>query len=120
MSLRLVLGCCVAFTMAFADCHLHPQDELRPVLLRRMKEDVETLPEKEEIVIWVQLTRSQLAYLKALMAKDVSMVPETVQACPSCVPAQSSRRCPSSSDLALRALDGGGNHVPEAAVSIHV
>lgn len=27
------------------------QEELRPILLRRMKEDVETLPEKEEVCV---------------------------------------------------------------------
>jgi chromodomain-helicase-DNA-binding protein 7 len=29
------------------------------VLLRRMKEDVEDLPEKEEVIIWVELTAEQ-------------------------------------------------------------
>jgi len=42
------------------------QQALRPVLLRRMKEDVETLPEKEECIIWVQLTVEQRAYYKAI------------------------------------------------------
>ncbi len=35
------------------------QDLLAPILLRRMKEDVEQLPEKEEIVINVALTGLQ-------------------------------------------------------------
>ena len=35
------------------------QAALAPVLLRRMKEDVEDLPEKEEVVIWVELTPEQ-------------------------------------------------------------
>jgi hypothetical protein len=35
------------------------QAALAPVLLRRMKEDVEDLPEKEEVVIWVELTQEQ-------------------------------------------------------------
>jgi chromodomain-helicase-DNA-binding protein 7 len=35
------------------------QAALAPVLLRRMKEDVEDLPEKEEVVIWVELTAEQ-------------------------------------------------------------
>ena len=43
-----------------------------------MKEDVETLPEKEEVVVWVELTQQQRAYYKALYAN---------QACPS--PSQS-------------------------------
>lgn len=41
-------GCCVVLQAALA-----------PVLLRRMKEDVEDLPEKEEVVIWVELTPEQ-------------------------------------------------------------
>ncbi len=41
-----------------------PQDVLQPVLLRRMKEDVETLPEKEEVVVWVELTAMQHQYYK--------------------------------------------------------
>ena len=49
------------------------QNELRPVLLRRMKEDVENLPEKEEIVVRVQLTQQQRHFYKAIFAK---------QACP--------------------------------------
>ncbi|GAX75745.1 hypothetical protein CEUSTIGMA_g3188.t1 [Chlamydomonas eustigma] len=40
------------------------QAVLQPVLLRRMKEDVETLPEKEEIIIWVQLTAEQRQFYK--------------------------------------------------------
>jgi hypothetical protein len=36
------------------------QAELAPVLLRRMKEDVETLPEKEEVIVWVQLTQARV------------------------------------------------------------
>ena len=57
------------------------QAELRPVLLRRMKEDVEDLPEKEEIVVRVQLTQQQRHFYKAIFAK---------QACPNSfkIPAQ--------------------------------
>ena len=47
------------------------QDKLRPVLLRRMKEDVETLPDKEECVIWVELTKYQRAYYKALYEQRI-------------------------------------------------
>lgn len=32
---------------------------LQPYLLRRMKEDVETIPEKEEVVVWVEMTADQ-------------------------------------------------------------
>ena len=39
---------------------------LRPYLLRRMKEDVEDIPEKEEVVVWVEMTADQRAYYKAL------------------------------------------------------
>jgi SNF2 family DNA or RNA helicase len=47
------------------------QEALRPLLLRRMKEDVETLPEKEEVVIWVELTVEQRAYYKALYERQI-------------------------------------------------
>ncbi len=46
------------------------QDELRPILLRRMKEDVEDLPQKEEIVVRVQLTQQQRSFYKAIFAKQ--------------------------------------------------
>ena len=47
------------------------QMQLKPLLLRRMKEDVETLPEKEECVIWVELTKEQRAYYKAIFANQI-------------------------------------------------
>ena len=47
------------------------QEELRPLLLRRMKEDVENLPEKEEVIVWVELTDLQRAYYKALYLQQV-------------------------------------------------
>ena len=37
-----------------------------------MKEDVETLPEKEEVIIWVELTTLQREYYKALYEKDIA------------------------------------------------
>ncbi len=40
------------------------QELLKPILLRRMKEDVETLPEREEVIVWVQLTAEQREYYK--------------------------------------------------------
>lgn len=46
------------------------QEELRPILLRRMKEDVEDLPQKEEIVVRVQLTQQQRSFYKAIFAKQ--------------------------------------------------
>lgn len=50
------------------------QRSLRPILLRRMKEDVETLPEKEECIIWVQLTRDQRAYYKAIFENQIGVL----------------------------------------------
>lgn len=47
------------------------QRSLKPILLRRMKEDVENLPEKEECIIWVQLTREQRAYYKAIFENQI-------------------------------------------------
>ncbi|KAK9815748.1 hypothetical protein WJX72_008847 [[Myrmecia] bisecta] len=48
------------------------QAELKPILLRRMKEDVETLPEKEEVIVWVELTQQQRAYYRALYSKQIA------------------------------------------------
>ncbi|GFR52261.1 hypothetical protein Agub_g14795 [Astrephomene gubernaculifera] len=42
------------------------QSALAPVLLRRMKEDVEELPQKEEVVIWVELSAHQRTYYRAI------------------------------------------------------
>ena len=47
------------------------QEELQPILLRRMKEDVESLPEKEEVLVWVELTHQQRSYYRALYANQV-------------------------------------------------
>ena len=47
------------------------QTALKPILLRRMKEDVESLPEKEECIIWTQLTTEQRAYYKAIFEKQI-------------------------------------------------
>ena len=49
------------------------QAELKPLLLRRMKEDVENLPEKEEVVVWVELTQQQRAYYRALYSNQVQL-----------------------------------------------
>ena len=49
------------------------QAALRPVLLRRMKEDVEDLPDKEEIVVSVELTPEQRHYYKAIFEKQASV-----------------------------------------------
>ena len=47
------------------------QDALRPRFLRRMKEDVETLPEKEEVVVWVELTAQQRLFYKSIYERKV-------------------------------------------------
>jgi len=44
---------------------------LKPVLLRRMKEDVEDLPEKEEVIVWVDLTPEQRAVYRATYEKRI-------------------------------------------------
>lgn len=46
------------------------QEELRPILLRRMKEDVENLPEKEEVVVRVQLTKQQRRFYNGIYEKQ--------------------------------------------------
>lgn len=40
-------------------------------MLRRMKEDVENLPDKEEVVVWVELTTEQRHFYKAIYGKQV-------------------------------------------------
>jgi SNF2 family DNA or RNA helicase len=55
------------------------QECLRPILLRRMKEDVETLPEKEEVIIWVELTTLQREYYKSLYEKDIGALLQGVK-----------------------------------------
>lgn len=50
------------------------QEVLRPILLRRMKEDVENLPEKEEVIIWTELTKEQRAYYKAIYENQIGTV----------------------------------------------
>ena len=47
------------------------RDVLKPRMLRRMKEDVETIPAKEEIVVWVELTPEQRNYYRAIYEKQV-------------------------------------------------
>eukprot|EP00884_Botryococcus_braunii_P005939 jgi/Botrbrau1/15346/Bobra.0289s0003.2 len=47
------------------------QEALRPILLRRMKEDVETLPEKEEVIVEVELTHEQRRYYKAIYSQQI-------------------------------------------------
>ena len=49
----------------------HAQEALRPRFLRRMKEDVETLPEKEEVVVWVELTAQQRIFYKGIYSGQV-------------------------------------------------
>ena len=71
MLLQQVPGLTTQGVLLFVTEFCPLQERLKPILLRRMKEDVETLPEKEEIVVWVQLTKQQLVYYKALMSKEV-------------------------------------------------
>ncbi|BBM99082.1 protein Mpsnf1.8 [Marchantia polymorpha subsp. ruderalis] len=45
---------------------------LRPRLLRRMKEDVEkSIPQKKETIVWVELTREQRIYYRAVYENNV-------------------------------------------------
>ncbi|MCO5572462.1 hypothetical protein L7F22_026217 [Adiantum nelumboides] len=46
---------------------------LRPRLLRRMKEDVEkSIPLKEETIVWVELTKDQRSYYKAIYENRIA------------------------------------------------
>ncbi|CAM6096803.1 unnamed protein product [Calypogeia fissa] len=48
---------------------------LRPRLLRRMKEDVEkSIPQKEETIVWVELTREQRVYYRAIYENAVGVL----------------------------------------------
>lgn len=47
------------------------QSLLRPILLRRMKEDVEDLPEKEEVIVWTELTAEQRAVYRATFERRI-------------------------------------------------
>ncbi|KAL7559116.1 hypothetical protein ACA910_017527 [Epithemia clementina (nom. ined.)] len=50
-------------------------DQLRPYILRRLKEDVEkSMPPKEETIIEVELTLSQKQYYRALYEKNVKFL----------------------------------------------
>lgn len=49
------------------------ENVLRPRLLRRMKEDVEkSIPQKEETIVWVELTKDQRAFYKAIFENNVA------------------------------------------------
>jgi len=52
------------------------RDILKPRMLRRMKEDVEKIPTKEEIVVWVELTPQQRAYYRALYENQIHVLLE--------------------------------------------
>lgn len=71
--------CSWAFTTWFANTTFvsrdFSQEVLKPILLRRMKEDVETLPEKEEIIVEVELTHEQRRYYKAIYSQQVNWGP---------------------------------------------
>src|SRR5690606_3500752 len=48
---------------------------LKPLMLRRMKEDVETtIPMKEETVIEVELTMTQKRYYRAILEKNLEFL----------------------------------------------
>ena len=50
------------------------RDALKPRLLRRLKDDVEKIPAKEEIILWVELTPLQRTYYKAVYEKKVDVL----------------------------------------------
>ena len=50
------------------------RDVLKPRMLRRMKEDVESIPAKEEVVVWVELTPEQRNYYRAIYEKQVHVL----------------------------------------------
>ena len=80
---KVVVTALVTMFFTLNTCHLDMQREMRPILLRRMKEDVEQLPEKEEVIVWVELTRQQQFYYKALYSQQVccTLVLQTASWC---------------------------------------
>jgi len=68
--------CCVVLALRTQVKELQEQI-LRPRLLRRLKEDVEkSIPKKEEVIIWVELTRQQRVYYKALFEQSIGTLLE--------------------------------------------
>ena len=49
-------------------------ESIRPYILRRLKEDVESAPPKEETVVEVELTILQKQYYRALYEKNVQFL----------------------------------------------
>ncbi|KAK2952401.1 putative Chromatin-remodeling complex ATPase chain Iswi [Blattamonas nauphoetae] len=47
---------------------------LRPFLLRRLKSDVETLPQKKETIVFVPLTSQQKMWYRSLLFKDIDAI----------------------------------------------
>ncbi len=55
---------------------LRLREVLKLRMLRRMKEDVEKIPAKEEVVVWVELTAQQRAYYRALYENQIHVLLE--------------------------------------------
>lgn len=54
------------------------QNRLKPLMLRRLKEDVEkSIPTKEETIIEVEQTEIQRAYYRAILEKNFSFLRES-------------------------------------------
>lgn len=73
-------GCCKTFLQKYGEMttkdimdELH--EEIRPFILRRLKEDVEkSVPPKEETLIEVELTIAQKQYYRALYEKNIKFL----------------------------------------------
>ncbi|KAG0419041.1 Chromodomain-helicase-DNA-binding protein 8, partial [Dictyocoela roeselum] len=50
------------------------QSLLKPLMLRRMKDDVETIPNKEETIIEVELTMIQKRFYRAILEKNLNFL----------------------------------------------
>lgn len=53
------------------------QKLLKPIMLRRLKEDVESIPCKQETIISVELTRIQRAYYRAILERNFTHLEKT-------------------------------------------
>ncbi|KAH9386092.1 uncharacterized protein NEMAJ01_0988 [Nematocida major] len=70
-SLKAFLG---AYKMEEADDVERIQLLLRPLMLRRMKDDVESIPVKEETIVEVELTMIQKRFYRAILEKNMEFL----------------------------------------------
>lgn len=63
-----------AYRMEAEDDVERIQGVLRPIMLRRMKDDVETIPVKEETIVEVELTMIQKRFYRAILERNIEFL----------------------------------------------